>query len=729
MNHETEILEKLEQFQPLSKNLLILINRLCIEQGIKVRCFFTVIEPFFSDLPWQIQAAIDGLSLGSWIEVIGDEIKAIKEYEEIISDIEIDVPMSGIMERLVELTTTAPCDNLLSKTPYIRMAFSILMYCQKNDYLRFGSDADADVYGKLAVTVARNIGLTNSLGNVHQIYDLPIYKTLEYAFIHVDGNSSVYARICLAFALIHNQVFEYDGAGGYIEEARKNAIIQGTDTEVEVFVAKSDMMLNQTLFGEALFYLKLAYDANLLLHDESCDENTAVILKICDICLALRKKDTCRKWLAKIANYKLSRYSELYIWKTVIEAELCDESEIAALTFEEAELVSWRLYNHTQPYIYSRRSRYYIMHGLYEEGNNEYGAYMRQLRSLYGLTTNGDLAVFYSSRVMTFLGNGAIQTAVNLNALMVGLCPADGPQFSFGARACQYLAIANTYYATHEYVLSCAYSEAVLEQVRRYVKVSSAVVNQIKEIFGSEEEIPASIFAVDLIGQAYLIKANVAIAEGYFENAKSLCLECLDQVRASDEECYILSILGYVYSKLGQIDDAIRTWKQAAETSGEHALEIAAESAWFAYDSGQLDVALDIINEATEKPLPFSTSYASFLTIASICGTAGLEDQKNEFYATARKLSRGKLQLSRCLYNEALNLQDTEAINRLEKAVDYKADLGLCVDEELSLKWKTLAENKNAFGLRNCAKTAAIIAVRLYPADNPDIFEDINDLL
>ena len=729
MNYKTEIEEKLGQFQPLSKKLLILINRLCIEPGIKVRSFFTVIEPFFSDPPYQIQAAIDGLSLGYWIEVLGDEIKAIDEFADIISNIEIeDDPMSGIMGRLVELTTTAPCDDLLDKTPYMRMGFSILRYYQKNDCLGSGSDANA--YGMLAVNTARNISLTGSLGGVHQLYDLPIYKILEHARMHVDYNSSVYARICLAFASIQNQVFEYEGASRYIEEARKIAIRQGiTDSEVEVFIVKSDILLNQALFGEALFYLKLAWDTNLLLHGDGCFENAEVILKICNICLALRKKDTCRKWLSRLTSCNLPRYSELYIMKTLVEAELCDELELGILTFEEAELVSWRLYNHTPPYIYSRRSRFYDIHGLYEEGNNEYGAYMRQLRTLYGATTNGDLAVFYSSRVMTCLANGATQTAVNLNKLEIDLCPADGPQFSFGARVSQYLAIASTYCATHEYVLSCAYSEAVLEQIRKYVNVSSAVVSKVKEIFGSEEEIPASVFAVDLIRQAYRIKIDVAIAEGHFENAKSLCLECLNQVRASDEECFLLTSLGYVYSKLGQTENAIKTWKRAAETSGDNALEIAAESAWFAYDSGQLDVAVDIINEATEKPLPSSACYSPFLTFASICGTAGLEDKKKAFYATARKLSHGRIQLSRCLYYEALELQDTEAVNKLERAVICEADQGLCVDEELSLKWKALAENKDAIGLRNCAKNAAVKAVRLYPADDPDVFEDIEDLL
>ena len=141
MNYKTEIEEMLGQFQNLSKKLLILINRLCIEPGIKVRSFFTVIEPFFSDPPYQIQAAIDGLSLGYWIEVFGDEIKAIDEFADIISNIEIeDDPMSGIMGRLVELTTTAPCDDLLDKTPYMRMGFSILRYYQKNDCLGSGSD-------------------------------------------------------------------------------------------------------------------------------------------------------------------------------------------------------------------------------------------------------------------------------------------------------------------------------------------------------------------------------------------------------------------------------------------------------------------------------------------------------------------------------------------------------------------------------------------------------------
>lgn len=727
--NKTEILEKLEQFQPLSKKLLILINRLCTESGVKVRNLFTIIEACFSEQPYQIQMEIDSLSLGFWIEVVGDEIKAIDEFAGIVSNIEIENdPMSGIMERLVDLTTTTPSHDTIEKIPYIRMGFAVLRYYQSKDCLDFGKNAD--LYGRLAINVAKLVDVTKGIGGCHQIYDLPIYRILGYAQLHVEYGSTTYAQICLALASIHNQVFEYEGAGRYIEEARKIAIRQGiTDLEVEVFIAKSDMLFNQSLFGDAFFNLKLAWDTNLLLHGDGCVENTEVILKICNICLTLRKKDTCRKWLSRLTNCNLRRHSELYILRTLVEAELCDELELGVLKFEEAELVSWRLYNYIQPYIYSSRSRFYDVHGLYEEGNNEYGAYMRQLRTLYGATTNGDLAVFYSSRVMTCLSNGAIQTAVNLNTLAIDLCPADGPQFSFGARVSQYLAIASTYYATQKYVLSCAYSEAVLEQIRKYVNVSSAVVTKVKEIFGSEEEIPASVFAVDLIRQAYRIKIDVAIAEGHYENAKSLCLECLNQVRASDEECFILSYLGYVYSKLGQIENATKTWDQAAETSGDNALEIAAESAWFAYDSGQLDVAVDIINEATEKPLPSSAYYSPFLTFASICGTAGLEDQKRAFYATARKLSHGKIQHSRCLYYEALELQDTEAINRLEKAVDCKADQGLCVDEELSLKWKALAENKDAIGLRNSAKTAAVKAVRLYPAENSDLFEDIEDLL
>ncbi len=733
MNYKTEVLEKLNQFQPLQRIIVILISRLCTMSGIKLRSFFNVIEPLFPEnKPYEIQSTIDSLVLGSWIEFIGDEIKGVPEFVGIISDIEIDdapIPMQRIMERLVEFTATTPHDDLLNKKPYIRMGFAVLQYYQTKDCLGFGEDAD--LYGSLAVNVSKVVGVTKGIGGCRLLYDLPIYKILEYSLTHVKYGTTTYAQICLQLASVHNQVFEYEGCQRFIEQARIVAIRESiSDTEVHVFIAKSDMMLNQALFGEALFYLKLAWDTNSLLHGEGCIENTDVILRICNICLCLHKKDTCRKWLERI-NSHLPRYSEQYIIKNMIEGELYEELEFGLYSFEEAELLCYRIFDFIQPYFYIMRGRYYDQHNLYEEGIKDYGAYMRQLRSLYGVTSNGDLAVYYSSKVMTSLANGAIQTAVNLNALAIDLYPADSPQFSFGARVSQYLAISSTYYATHEYVLSCAYSEAVLEQIRQYVNVSSEVVDKVGEIFGGEEEIPASVFAVDLIRLAYRIKIEVAIAEGHFSNAKSLCLECLDLVRESGEECFVLSYLGYVYSKLGQIEDATRTWKQAAETSGENAMEIAAESAWFAYDSGQLDIALDIINEATEKPLTPSARYSSFLTFASICGTAGLEDKKNAFYATARKLSLSKLQLSRCLYNEALELQDTEAIKRLEKAVDCEADLGLCVDEELSLKWKALAENKYAIGLRNSAKTAVIKAIRLYPADNPDLdfFDDLEDLL
>lgn len=727
MNYRTEVLESLKKFQPLSRVLLILICRICKEYGITVNSFFKVVETSFPDKqPYEIQAAIDSLSLGGWVEIIGNEIKAIKEFAGIISDIEIeDDPMRGIMERLVTLTVITPHDDLLSKIPYIRMGFAVLQYYQIKDCLGF--EEDEDLYGNLAVNVSKAVGVTKGIGGCRQIYDLPVYKILLYSQMHVKYGSTTYAQICLALASIHNQVFEYEGCQKYIEQARIIAIREGiTDTEVQVFIAKSDMLLNQTLFGEALFYLKLAFDLNVLLHGDGCEENIDVVLKICNVCLFLNTKNTCRKWLEKI-NCHLPRYSEQYIIKKMIEGELYEEMEFALQSFEDAELLSYRIFGFIQPYIHNMRSRYFDQqHSLYEEGNNEYGAYMRQLRELYGVTTNGDLSVLYSSKVMTCLANGAIQTAVNLNALQIDLCPADSPQISFGARASQYLAISETYYATHE-PLACAYATAVIEQVNRYVKLSNEMVNTISDIFGSKEQIPASVFGLDYIRHAYKIRIDVAVFDGRLEDAKGLCLECLDFVRGTEEECFLLSYLGYVNSMLGLVDDAIMAWGKAAETSGEHALEIAADTAWFAYHSGNTQIALDIMNDILEKPLT-RACYTSYLTLADICASVGLQEQKEGFYAAARKMAYGKTLHARCLYFEALELQDHEAINRLEKAVDCEADPGLCVDEELALRFKALAENMNAVGLRTAAKAAAIKAVRLYPAECVD-WEDIDELL
>ena len=728
MYYRTEVVEKLSQFQPLSKKILIIISRICTEPGIKVRSLFNVINPLFPEkMPWEIQSTIDGLSLGSWVEVIGDEVKAVHELASIISDIEIEddsMSMLGIMEKLVKFTSITPHDDFLSKIPYIRMGFAVLQYYQAKDCLGF--EEDADLYGSLAVNVSKAVGVTKGIGGCRQIYDLPVYKVLLYSQMHVKYGSTTYAQICLALASIHNQVFEYEGCQKYIEQARIIAIQEGiTDTEVQVFIAKSDMLLNQTLFGEALFYLKLAFDLNVMLHGDGCEENIDVIIRICNICLYLRKKDVCKKWFDKM-NCHLPRYSEQYIIKKMIEGELYEELEFGLSSFEEAELVCYRIFGFIQPYIHIMRSRYYDYHNLYEEGNNEYGAYMRQLRTIYGVTTNGDLAVFYSSWVMTCLANGAIQTAANLNTLAIDLCPADGPQFSFGARTSQYLAIASTYCATHE-KLATAYATAVIEQVNRNVKVSNEMVNTISDIFGSKEQIPASVFGIDFIWYAYRIKIDVAIYEGRYEDAISLCNECLKFVRGTEEECFLLSYLGYVNSMLGQVEDASKAWERAADTSGANALQIAADTAWFAYRSGLTNIALDVINDVSEKPIP-SACYTSYLTLADICASAGLKDLKEFFYAAARKKSRGRNHHARCLYYEALELQDYEAINRLEKSVDCPADSGLCVDEELSLRWKALAENRYAIGLRSSAKTAAINAVKFYPAERAD-WEDIEELL
>ena len=410
----------------------------------------------------------------------------------------------------------------------------------------------------------------------------------------------------------------------------------------------------------------------------------------------------------------------------MIEGELYEELEFGLQSFEEAEWLSYRIFGFLQPYIHNMRSRYFDQHSLYEEGNNEYGAYMRQLRALYGITTNGDLAVFYSSKVMTSLANAEIQSAANLTALAIDLCAADGPQFSYGCRVSQYLAISETYLATHE-PLACTYASAVIEQVNRYVKLSNEMVNTISDIFGSKEQIPASVFGLDYIRHAYRIKIDVAMYEGRYEDARSLCLECLDIVRGSEEECFLLPVLGYVYSTLGLIDDAFVAWEKAAKTSGENALEIAADTAWYSFRCGNTNVALDIINDVLERPLS-RACYTSYLTFADICASVGLQEQKQAFYAAARNMAYGKTQHARCLYFEALELPDFEAINRLEVAVDCEADPGLCVDEELALRYKALAENRNALGLRTAAKAAATEAVRLYPAECVD-WEDIDELL
>lgn len=721
-----EILDKLNQFPKLERTLLILICRMCTEPGIKVRSFFNVIEQLFSDKrPYVIQNALDGLLLGGWIEVVGDELKAIKEYD--ISDVEIENDqMSGIVKKLVELTTVARCDELLSRIPYMRMGFSLLQYYKKHDNLRL---SDANAYGRLAVNIARNIGLTGSLGDVCQLYDLPIYKILEYARMHVDYNSSVYARICLALASIHNSVLEFDGCHEKLETARKIAISEGiSETEVEVFIAKSDMLLNQGLFANSLANLKLAWDTNILLHgEEGCVENIEVGLKIANICLILHDKKTCQQWLGRI-THNLPTYNEFNIFKILIDAGLQEEPMLAEQLFDEAELISWRLYGYIQPEIHKTRSIYLESRGRYEEADLEYMKYSRQIRSLYGFTTNGDLAISLASRIMTCIHKGAIQTAAQLNCLAIDLCPADGPAFSFGSRVLQYLSIGSVYcYSRTDLSLACSYAEAALELIRMHIKMSDSLVRLLAEIFDGEEKIPALAFAADYVREAFQVKIDVAIAEERYEDAISLCNEFLKGAHGSSEECFIWASLGYVYGKVGNEDGAINAWTKAAETSGEYALEIAADTAWMANDCCMLHAALDIINKATEKPVPNSSNYLPFLTFASICSTAGIKDQEEKFFSTARKLAHGRIQRTRCLYYQALELQDIDAIKKLEKAILCPPDSSLCVDEELAFKFKNLAENKHSWGDLGGAKKAAAQAVRLYPANNPDFYEEIED--
>ena len=722
-DYKKQLKESFKQFPEFSKKILLLICRMCTLPGVTVRSFFEVIEQCFDKQPYQIQGEIDALLLGGWIYVVGEDIKAIDEVNSSLEDNYdfTDDLMPTIINKLVHKCKVTPQDDLTKKAPYIRMGYSVLIYAFYQGNLVYGS-SQTQLLGKLAVLVSKNIAVTGKLGNVSELYELPIYKILEFVHLHVEYGSTEFGELSLALANIHNEVFEYEGADRLVKDAQMVAIREGiTDMEVHTLIAQSDIAQNKRLFGEAIYDAKMAIDVNEMLHGEGCNENIEVILRICDLCIIVNDKKTCRKWLEKVDG-QISRQSALYIEKLMIEGAMYDDFELASNFFNEAELLSYRLYGVVLPEIFGKRFQYFDRIGRNDDSIKEYGSYMRAIRSLYGKTTNGDLAIYYASRVGNCLVNGAHQQAAFLNSLAIDLVPAGGPQFSYRARISQYLSIAATYcYATHN-SLAETYSLAALEELNKHL-LPTEMLGKVAEVF--DEKIPGAVFSLDIARVAYHILIDIALEDCHLDKAEKYAQEFYQMVQGYEEESWASAYFGNIHAKMGRTDDALEEWEKALKNSGEFLAEIAAEICSYASEVGLLHFCLDTINDVLNKS--GSCPCQCLMTFADIYESAGLMTQRDDMYRRALKAARSKDERCSVYFVIGQEMSDMDAIPYLRKSIDCEEDPSLCTDERLAHRWLALSKCQTAIGQYDEGRESANMAEKLYPAEKSYLYQEEDD--
>lgn len=717
-------IETFSKFEKLTQTVLSLVCTLCTEWSITVRAFYEVIKDLIDAPACKIQAELNSLAIGRWLQLSGHEINCIPEIAETLEDSgqSKDILINyilDIMRILIEKTRTSPRDDLRKKKPFILMGMAALRYFQRNGYVSFGSTAE--LYGKLAVNVSKNIALTSTLGNVDTIYNLPIYIHLQSALERMDIYTPTANQIRLQMANYHNSVFDYEKCDELADIAHKGVVREGMKSStVDYFNLQSAIYENKGLYAEALCHARMGLILNEQLHGKGCDENIPVLLQMCNLCLCLDDKTACKRLFEQIPS-DLPKYSEEYIKKMLIEAEFYDEIEISIQLIEQAETISYQLFGLVLPYIYSSLIKIFGRCGLYDEGLDAYNSYIKATRKIYGATTQADLIQYYSGKVFAELACGSATTAASLTSHMIDYCPADSPTYCFGIRTQHYLAISYCY-ATQENELADAYATAVVEQVEKN-QPSPQTIDMIAPLF---DKIPSGVFFYDLIRTAYRVKIDCVIEKSDLELAEQLCLECLTMI--NEREAYwIQTALGRIYVMQGRTDEGINVWKKALNNAGNDAVDIADEVARYAYDAFLTDFAMEVIDEASKKPL---SGYSNYLTFAEICDSACQYDKRDNLYRQAMHASLSKRQKSRCLYAMAMNNNDSGAVHRLEEAIRLcDPDPSLCYDEELSNFYKQLADSQDSLSLLSEARQSVHKAVRYAPTDDPNFFDEIEDVL
>lgn len=712
-------------FDYLTQQVLVLVSILCREWGVSVRSFYETIKGIIDAPAFLIQREIHRLAVGKWILLSGKEVKGIEEVFAELEESEqsvniINSCIVAVMQRLIEKTTTNTIDDLRPKKGYFLMAMAVLGYFQRKNSLTYGTLGD--LYAVLAVNVSRNIGVPKVPVNVKIVYDLPIYSYLQYGLSHVYDFGPLATQIRVQMSHLLLNVFEYQESSKILEIARIGAIREGiTDTQVDVFIAQSRLNEDQGLYAKALEYLWLAYITNKDLHGDNCEQNYPVILEISDICLLLEDKGSCKKWLNKLP-LDIPTYSELNIRRLLIQAELYEEITISLHLCETAKNMTWEIFNFVQPNIYLSYSRIYLEHGMFEEGIEATAQYVKANQALYGYTTNEDINIYYTCKIIAELTTGSSFSAEVLTNHVIDFCPADSPVFSFLVRAHHWLSIAFTYAYITKQPLASTYANACLEEVAKN-EPSKETIEHISSIFDSQ--IPYDVYNYTLIHLAYQVKIDVAIENMDLDLAEEMCHECLEKIKGIDA-CWIQSQLGQVLAKQGRTDEAVNIWRTAIANGGTDIVDLSADIAKYAYDSFLTQFAFEVMDEALTKPL---SKYSSYLVFAEIYGRACQFDKRDELYDKAYEAALSPRQKARVLSARAQD-QDFGAIENIEKAIVFTdPDPGSCYDEELARYYLLLAQEKQSLCQLDEAHQALEYAKEHAPTDCTDFFEEVDDII
>ena len=422
-----------------------------------------------------------------------------------------------------------------------------------------------------------------------------------------------------------------------------------------------------------------------------------------------------------------------------IEALLhLDDKPLAFQILDSAELDIYKLYGGDAPEM-ARIS--YIRSlvdgevGHLRKSNEYYRRYVNINHLNYGYSV-GDTAVLYSAIINDNVIRGNNNTA-DIFAIKMQDLYAEGANIAPGVRLSQAFANCASNLADEIYELSDAYLEMANKIYEDELKPDEELLAEITPVFHNGI-IPKSVLMTEEYRIINIVKINICLGEGRFDDAKQLIEELANEEKDCFERLKWNVHLGRTLIKEGKLDEGLKVWKDIIDkVPNAHKFEITKEIAEWARSYDLIYDAMTFYEDAFQadtmvygKTCDIAEALQCYADVLELCGLKGKSDEPWKQALMLMQSMGDKDGISLLYFSWGAAKQDYEAEHLLNKAIDNWKPEQYAFDETLSKMYYFLCCSQAMQGKSEEARVSAQKAVRLFPVDFPiNLLEDIEAYL
>ena len=726
----------IESLAEEEQKLIALFSVICIE-GVSINVVCNIVKP---DNPREFNSLVEKLCGWNWLFCDHQTIysdpqiaAAVLEVSELKSD-----SVAKILSNLREYIVLQPLDDMISRQEYFVVARLLLAYLMAQWEVAYPDNSQVlSLFSETVIAFATNVELSffgNKRQPIYILEDRIDYKLLNFIKekegFHSEGN------VNRLLGELFTSIFRYEEAKAAFQMAESI-----DDEDADLLLAQAIMYENLGIQGKAFQYAYHAYLMNKEYRND--DANIKICLYIAYLCALCESSENCKYWrnIARslLGERKIPAVHIFSITLKEIEALLhLDDKALAFQILDSAELDVYKLYGGDAPEmarISYVRSLVDGEVGHLRKSNEYYRRYVNTNHLNYGYSV-GDTAVLYSAIINDNIIRGNNNTA-NIFAIKMQDLYAEGSNIAPGVRLSQAFANCASNLADEIYELSDAYLEMANNIYEDELKPDEELLAEIVHVFHNGI-IPKSVLMTEECRIINIVKINICLGEGRFDDAKQLIEELANNEKDCLERLKWNIHLGRTLIKEGKLDDGLKVWKDIInEVPNAHKFEITKEIAEWARSYDLIYDVMVFYEDAFQadtmvygKTCDIAETLQCYADVLELCGLKGKSDEPWKQALMLMQSMGDKDGISLLYFSWGAAKQDYEAEVLLNKAIDNWEPEQYAFDETLSKMYYFLCCSQAMQGKSEEARISAQKAVRLYPVDFPiNLLEDIEAYL